>query len=94
MLNRERQIRYLMSKFGLTREEAEGVLNLERNGVDAEKLKNKAPIIQEEIKRESDPVILNALFLLACLAGLFLADWLRKQLSRKKPEREVEEWLV
>ena|GEM_PF-4368976 len=93
-MNRERQIRYLMSKFGLTREEAEGVLNLDKDGVDTEKLKNKAPVIQEEIKQESDPVILNALFLLACLAGLYLADWLLKQLTKKKPKREVEEWLV
>jgi hypothetical protein len=93
MLDRERQIRYLMRRFGLTREEAEGMLNLDVNG--QQEPKPKASVIVEERKSGGDPD--NAVFwgvaLLAGFAGLALADWLLKKLSKKK-RKEAEEWLV
>lgn len=94
-LRRERQIRYLMRKFGLTRGEAEAVLNLDDGSVDAGKLREKSPIIQEEIKRQDDPVIFEALLMLAFLAGIALADWLLRLISKRRKKREEpEEWLV
>jgi len=97
MLSRERQIQYLMRRFGLTREEAEGLLNFEAS--QSQKAPQPKPsVIVEERKGDKDPE--NAVFwgvvaLLAGFAGLALADWLLKQLSRKKRRKgEVEEWLV
>lgn len=94
IVDRERQISYLMRKFGLTREEAEGVLNMDCGSVDAEKLREKAPLIVEEMKKDPDPIILSALLMLAGFAGLALADWILKRLSKKRKMEEREEWLV
>ena len=90
VLSRERQIRYLMRRFGLTREEAEGLLKFD----DSRNLQ----IGRVPIKRESDPSeseLWKWLALLGGFAGLAFADWLLRLLSkRKKKRREVEEWIV
>lgn len=94
MYNREGQIRYLMRRFGLTREEAEGMLNFDNR----QEVKPKPSVIVEERKDEGDPdnaVFWGVVALLAGFAGLALADWLLKMLSRKKrKQEETEEWLV
>ena len=94
-MNREGQIRYLMRRFGLTREEAEGMLNLDVNS--QQEPKSKASVIVEERKSEGDPdnaVFWGVVALLAGFAGLAVADWLLKKLSKKKRKEEREEWLV
>jgi len=97
MLSRERQIRYLMRRFGLTREEAEGLLNFEANQSQKTPQLKPSVIVEErkEVKNPDDSAFWGVVALLAGFAGLALADWFLKQLSRKKRRREeVEEWLV
>ena len=86
-----------MRRFGLTREEAEGLLNFEASQ-NQKTPQPKPSVIVEEHKDAKDPndtAFWGVVALLAGFAGLALADWLLKQLSRKKRRKEeIEEWLV
>jgi len=91
MLGRERQIRYLMRRFGLTREEAEGLLKFNDSG--------NSQIRKVPIRGESDPTeqeFWKTLLVMAGFAGLALADWLLRLLSKRKKKRrgEIREWIV
>ena len=91
MLGRERQIRYLMRRFGLTREEAEGLLKFDDSG--------NSQIRRLPFKGESeDPSESEFWKVIAVMAGfacLAFADWVLRLLSkRKKKKRGVEEWIV
>jgi len=103
--HRERRIRWLMSRFGLTRSEAEGLLaqtetrnmHLKRDPVVA----YKTETIRELSDIEEDPLddfVWKALgFLAGATAGFILFDWLLKRLNKRKRKTrrmEVEEWLV
>ena len=93
MMSRERQIRYLMRRFGLTREEAEGLLKFDDSGrVGLRRL----PFKGESEADPSESEFWKAIALMAGFAGLAFADWLFRLLSKRKKKKreEKEEWIV
>jgi len=98
-------IRYLMRKYGLTREEAEGFLDYALR--QDEKVAIKSPRIVAyygkrkqvgTVSSESDDDFVDLLTMSLAVAGMAFAglcllfDWLSK--SRKMKKKEREEWLI
>jgi len=93
VLGRERQIRYLMRRFGLTREEAEGLLKFDDSGNSQIR---RVPIKGESEADPTEQEFWKTLLVMAGFAGLALADWLLRLLSKRKKKRrgEIQEWIV